>query len=75
MPRSAIATALLLVVTPTVGHAHPGRPLAPHDLWRAWTLDLEITLPLVLVLALYVVGTHRLRTRARLSGSGPSGIA
>jgi putative membrane protein len=46
---------------------HDGAPLAPHDLWRAWSGDLGILLPLGLAAVLYSMGTSR-RTRRPRSG-------
>ena len=49
--------------------AHDGRPTEPHDLWMAWTLDPVTTLPLLMAVILFVVGTRRL-TAALCAGGG-----
>lgn len=38
--------------------AHAGQPLRPHDAWRAWHLDPLTIVPLVAVVAAYVIGTR-----------------
>ena len=44
--------------------AHPGGPLSPHDLWTAWTIELWVTIPLVLSILIYVWGTYNVWKRA-----------
>lgn len=39
-------------------------PLAPHDLWTAWSFEPQIVAPLLLAGALYVAGIARLAARA-----------
>src|SRR6478672_710682 len=34
----ALRVLVLLGMVPDIAHAHPGGVLAPHDLWRAWTV-------------------------------------
>lgn len=53
-----------LALAPSVALAHEGQPIAPHDLWRSWTFDLPITVPLVVTLAIYVLGVRTLWRRA-----------
>lgn len=53
---------------------HAGAPLAPHDLWSAWSLEPAFTLPLAAAAALYARGVHRLWTRAG-RGRGVTGGA
>ena len=36
--------------------AHEGEPLKPHDLWKAWSFDPGIVIPLVLTALLYLRG-------------------
>jgi len=55
---------LALAATPAVALAHEGAPIAPHDLWSSWTLDLPIVLPLAATLALYALGIRTLWRRA-----------
>ena len=40
--------------------AHEGLPLAPHDLWRAWSFDTAVIVLLALSAALYVRGVRAL---------------
>lgn len=70
-PRiAAVALALggIAVVAPAA-HAHAGAPLAPHDLWRAWSWEPGISIPLALSAWLYASGTRRL-WRAAGAGRG-----
>ncbi|MBV9772379.1 MAG: cytochrome c oxidase assembly protein, partial [Gemmatimonadetes bacterium] len=61
MRRRAPALALLLAVLfPLPVLAHEGRPLAPHDLASAWSLEPGIVLPLLLSGWLYARGVRRL---------------
>lgn len=69
---SAATLGLAGAALPTAAWAHAGAPVAPHDLWSAWTLSLPITLPLVATLVLYVAGTRALWRRAG-GGRGVSG--
>ncbi len=46
---------------------HDGQPLAPHDLWAAWSWEPLVVVPLLLSAWLYVRG---LRALWRASGSG-----
>jgi len=70
LPRSAhlVAGALgaltLLAAAPVDALAHVGRPLAPHDVWRAWSLEPGVVAALVASAALYVAGTRRVWARA-----------
>jgi putative membrane protein len=55
---------------------HAGAPLAPHDLWSAWSLDPLFTLPLAASAALYARGVGRLWARAgRGRGVGTGAVA
>ena len=53
-----VLTWLTLGATPVL--AHDGRPLAPHDVWGAWSFDIGTTVPLVLAAILFAVGTRKL---------------
>ncbi|MBI3964855.1 MAG: cytochrome c oxidase assembly protein [Chloroflexi bacterium] len=44
--------------------AHDGEPLAPHDLWSAWTLEPAVLLGLGLTVSVYVRGASALWRRA-----------
>ena len=55
---------------------HAGAPLAPHDLWSAWSLEPLFTLPLAASAVLYGRGVHRLWARAgRGRGVGAAAVA
>ena len=62
--RAAVVATLLVAASPATLSAHTGVPIAPHDLWSAWTWSLPISVPLVLTLVLYVVGTRALWAQA-----------
>ena len=47
--------------------AHAGQPIAPHDLWGAWTLDVTLLGPLLATVLLYA---HTLRGLWRTGGRG-----
>ena len=48
---------LLAILAAPLASAHDGEALKPHDLWKAWSFDPGIVLPLLLVAVLYVRGT------------------
>jgi putative membrane protein len=60
--RLAITLGALLL--PRAAWAHPGRALAPHDLWQAWTLAPAVLAGLVVAAALYASGIHNVWRRA-----------
>jgi Predicted membrane protein len=62
--RIATALVALGLGTASAAYAHEGGPLAPHDLWRAWSLDPGIILPLALAGWLYASGTRALWRQA-----------
>lgn len=43
---------------------HEGAPLAPHDLWSAWSLEPAVVAGLVVTALLYARGMSRLRARS-----------
>jgi putative membrane protein len=49
---------LLVSVFPALAFSHPGEPLKPHDLWRAWSFDPGIVIPLLLSAVLYARGAR-----------------
>ena len=54
---------------------HAGAPLAPHDLWSAWSAEPLFALPLAASAALYARGVHALWTRAgRGRGASVGGV-
>uniref|UniRef100_Q01RA2 Cytochrome c oxidase assembly protein n=1 Tax=Solibacter usitatus (strain Ellin6076) TaxID=234267 RepID=Q01RA2_SOLUE len=50
--------ALAMVSAPLL-FAHEGEPLKPHDLWKAWSFDPGIVIPLLLTAVLYFRGASR----------------
>ncbi|HEX2079513.1 MAG TPA: cytochrome c oxidase assembly protein [Longimicrobium sp.] len=66
--RRALSSALVLaVLAPAPALAHAGRPLQPHDLWTAWSLDPLILGPVLVGGWLYARGVERMWRR---SGAG-----
>lgn len=51
--------ALLLI--PALALAHEGEPLAPHDLWSAWSFDPGTVIPLAISALLYLRGARASR--------------
>jgi putative membrane protein len=49
---------LLFGAFPAIALGHPGEPLTPHDLWRAWSFEPGILIPLVLTGILYACGAR-----------------
>ena len=43
---------------------HAAEPLAPHDLWSAWSLEPGVVIPLALAAAVYARGVHAWRERS-----------
>jgi putative membrane protein len=41
-------------------HPHEGQPLAPHDLWQAWSFEPAVLIGLVMTGWLYLAGARRL---------------
>jgi putative membrane protein len=56
---SALRTPLL--ASATLARAHENEPLAPHDLWTAWSFDPGTTIPLALSAILYLRGARASR--------------
>lgn len=50
----------MLLVVPVPAFAHEGQPLAPHDLWTAWSLEPLVVAGLVLTGYLYLRGIRAL---------------
>ena len=63
-PRRVASVALASAALPAVARAHAGQPIAPHDIWSAWTWSLAITVPLAATLVLYALGVRTLWRRA-----------
>ena len=55
-PRVFASAAALLAAFPLRAHAHPGNPLAPHDLWTAWSAEPGVLFTLGLAAWLYARG-------------------
>jgi putative membrane protein len=64
VPSRHLVITLTVLLLPRTAWAHPGRTLAPHDLWRAWTLAPAVLAGLLLSGALYAWGAHILWKRA-----------
>lgn len=62
--RLAPWLAIVSLATPATAWAHAGEAIEPHDFWTAWTLSPSITIPLVIALAIYVVGTRAIWAQA-----------
>ncbi|HYD53208.1 MAG TPA: cytochrome c oxidase assembly protein [Gemmatimonadaceae bacterium] len=56
MTRAPLHASLLLVAGPAVARAHPGQPVEPHDLWRAWSTEPLVIALLVASALLYARG-------------------
>src|SRR5688500_7621999 len=72
MKRTVCVWCIPVILAPTTVGAHEGQPLAPHDLWSAWSLEPWVVILLALSGSAFVIGTARLRRRA---GRWPAGIA
>lgn len=68
MRRRGLALAIgASMLAPAASWAHDGRPVAPHDLWAAWSVEPWVVVPLFLSAWLYSRGVERLWRR---SGAG-----
>jgi cytochrome c oxidase assembly factor CtaG len=56
---------LLAMMTASLAGAHDGETLKPHDLWRAWSYDPGILIPLFLTALLYFRGAKKSRGVSR----------
>ena len=59
-PRVLASAAALLAAVPLRAHAHQGKPLAPHDLWTAWSMEPGVLFTFGLAAWLYARGLQRL---------------
>jgi putative membrane protein len=66
-PRALAALLALATLAPADAFAHPGRPVAPHDAWTAWSTDPGIWTLLLASAWLYARGVERMWRR---SGAG-----
>src|SRR5436305_4876227 len=53
-----------------IARAHTGELLQPHDLWRAWSLDAGIVIPLALSAILFALGARQSRVTSNRRGTG-----
>jgi putative membrane protein len=69
--RAAVLSSagLGLVLCPSILLAHTGQPVAPDDLWRAWTLEPAVVFLLLVSAAVYARGVARLWAASE-AGSG-----
>lgn len=51
----------LVLAAPALAEAHANQPLAPHDLWTAWSFDPWVVIPMAIAAWLYARGVARLR--------------
>ncbi len=72
MARRVGVWCIPFILAPQTVWAHEGQPLAPHDLWSAWSFEPWVVALLALSGSAFVIGTARLRRRA---GRWPAGIA
>lgn len=63
-----ILVAVLLGLIAARASAHGPDPLHPEMLWRTWSLDPLVLVPVLLAVWLYVRGLRRLRGRGALAG-------
>lgn len=69
MRRRALCLALLLAAfAPRAAFAHDGRPLQPHDLWTAWSLDPAVVVALLASGWMYARGVERMWRRSGAGG-------
>jgi putative membrane protein len=62
--RAAPYVAALLMVSPATLNAHAGLELRPEGLWRAWSFDGYVVLPMAAAMLLYARGLHRVWSTA-----------
>ena len=65
--RLALAVAAL-AISPLRAWAHPGEPIAPHDLGSAWSWDAGTVIGLAAAALLYGAGSRELRRRSARAG-------
>ena len=65
----ALRVLVLLGMVPDIAHAHPGGVLAPHDLWRTWTIAPAVLTGCLLAALAYARGVRVLRARTRAARS------
>jgi putative membrane protein len=58
--RISFTAFTILAVSPSIAAAHTGQPLAPDDLWRAWSWEPAVVVALALSAYLYSAGLIRL---------------
>jgi len=51
----------LLTFSGANAFAHTGEPIGQHDLWKAWSVEPGIVIPLVLMAALFAIGSRQPR--------------
>jgi putative membrane protein len=65
---AVLLAALVLALAPAPLLAHAGRPMQPHDLWRAWSLEPGIVAALLASGWMYARGVERVWRRAGVGG-------
>jgi putative membrane protein len=61
-----LAAGVSMLATSSSAFAHDGRPVEPHDLWAAWSVEPWVVLPLFLSAWLYSRGVERMWRRSGL---------
>lgn len=61
----AMRALALVGMVPDMAYAHPGGALAPHDLWRAWTIAPAVLAGCLVAAVAYARGLRVLRARTR----------
>jgi putative membrane protein len=59
-PRVFLAVVVLSALGASSVYAHDGQPLAPHDLWSAWSFEPVVVMCLAVSAALYFLGARNL---------------
>ena len=62
--RTSVFVLTLVALLPSSVRAHTGEPLAPHDLWRAWSAPPVVLLSLIFGVCCYALGARGLWRRA-----------
>ncbi len=65
----ALRVVVLLGMVPDIAHAHPGGALAPHDLWRTWTIAPAVLAGCLVAAVAYARGRRVLQSRTRGRGA------
>jgi cytochrome c oxidase assembly factor CtaG len=64
--RAVLIACGILLGFGRIALAHSGEPLEPHDLWRSWSFDPGIVVPLLVTAILFLRGARRNRGVSRV---------